>query len=157
MRVVTKQVDRLPGAETASVEFSRLVTFYRDPPQEELSLDEFEQFAIDRLCLLRSIEQAQIRCTEEAELTKKIDQALNKYMPWKANSSTLAADQRKDVASHFILRLAYCRTEDLRRWLRDTETTLFKHKLRVMNQYPGQMKVFLRSNGIHFDEVDSRL
>ena len=38
-----------------------------------------------------------------------------------ADESTL-----KDQASHFVLRLAYCRTEDLRRWFLGQESELFR-------------------------------
>lgn len=34
----------------------------------------------------------------------------------------------KDRLSHHALRLAYCRTEDLRRWFLTQECELFKHK-----------------------------
>ena len=37
-------------------------------------------------------------------------------------------DVRKDEVSHFALRMAYCRTDELRRWFLQNECTLFKHK-----------------------------
>jgi DNA primase large subunit len=38
-------------------------------------------------------------------------------------------DPAKDVISHFVLRLAYCRTEDLRRWILAQEVALLKWRL----------------------------
>ena len=39
--------------------------------------------------------------------------------------------QWKDAVSHFVLRLAYCRTEDLRRWFLQHECELFKSRFRT--------------------------
>ena len=43
--------------------------------------------------------------------------------------------QWKDAVSHFVLRLAYCRTEDLRRWFLQHECELFKSRFR--NELPA--------------------
>lgn len=34
--------------------------------------------------------------------------------------------QMKDVLSHFFLRMAFCQTEELRRWFLSQESTLFR-------------------------------
>lgn len=41
-------------------------------------------------------------------------------------------DPKVDIASHFILRAAYCRSEDLRRWFLNQEGHLFKHRLEFL-------------------------
>jgi hypothetical protein len=54
---------------------------------------------------------------------------LDKYLPLEANSSSstkLFAERQKDHYSHFILRLAFASTEDLRRRFARVETMLFR-------------------------------
>ena len=65
----------------------------------------------------------------------------------------LSANQRKDQISHFILRLAYCRTEELRRWFLTHEIALLKHRLRTLPD--NEMNSFMYANGMKYDVVST--
>src|ERR1700709_394053 len=59
---------------------------------------------------------------------------LEKYLSLHANSSrssTLQEERRKDHYSHFILRLAFSSTEDLRRRFSRLETMLFRLRYKL--------------------------
>lgn len=48
---------------------------------------------------------------------------------FRRKSSSKGERKKMDVASHFILRAAYCSTEDLRRWFLQQECQLFQYRL----------------------------
>lgn len=50
------------------------LSFYMDPPTEELTLDEFELLSLDRLQLLRSIEMLKTRGFEDLEFNRKVQE-----------------------------------------------------------------------------------
>jgi hypothetical protein len=52
----------------------RLLSLYNEAPQEELTLDEFELYSLDRLQLLRGIEALRTKGYEGAELEAKMSQ-----------------------------------------------------------------------------------
>jgi DNA primase large subunit len=132
------RVDKL---QKVRISANQLVSLYDDAPQEELTLDEFELFALDRLQLLRGIEILQARGHDGKEFSDKLGVLETKHMPLRtrgdnvvADRSGRTADQRKDQVSHFILRLAYCRTEELRNWFCKYECVLLKHRLDKMSE-----------------------
>lgn len=114
-------------------QYPSTLSMYSLPPLDEIGLYEFETFALDRLQVLRAVETARIRCKSDEEISKFIDPVLQKHLPLKRNSrltsqaaKTLFEERRRDHISHFILRLAYCKNEDLRRWFIKQEAALFK-------------------------------
>ena len=60
-----------------------------------------------------------------------------------AKSKELLAERHKDHVSHFVLRLAFSRTEELRRRFLYAETTLFRWKLET--EHIAEREAFLRS------------
>jgi len=77
--------------------------------------------------VLRKIEELKTRNLHGEKYSSQLDKTLNECFPM--NTDEREATKRADVASHFILRAAYCRTEDLRRWFLTQECALFKHEI----------------------------
>lgn len=79
---------------------------------------------------------------------------LNKYLPLRSNSSrsqSLQDERKKDHYSHFILRLAFSATEDLRRRFSRLETMLFR--LRFKDDDLRERQEFVRSLNLEWEEV----
>ncbi|KAI5351916.1 hypothetical protein L3X38_004807 [Prunus dulcis] len=103
---------------------------YRSAPALEVRLEEFELFALDRLRVLKGISDALSRGRKPEEMEKlAIDL-------WKTNMRHPQASEviNKDIISHFVLRLVYCRTEDLRKWFLSMETALFRYRFKREKQ-----------------------
>jgi DNA primase large subunit len=57
-------------------------------------------------------------------------------------------ERKKDNLSHFILRLAYCKSEDLRRWFLQHECELFKY--RFDTESGEDINKFLQANNMKY-------
>ena len=75
-------------------------------------------------------------------------------MPLRQDAKYREQDTKRDHVSHFIMRLAYCRTEDLRRWFREQELTLFRYRLETtINTSKDALREFMEDNGMRYEEV----
>ncbi|KAH7339642.1 DNA primase large subunit [Rhizoctonia solani] len=120
----------LPTVETHSaLKYPYRLNFYDDPPLCNVTLEEFETWAIQRLRVLAEIESCNVR-NRTFDDTKLVALAqLKKHLPLSSTSAISVnrdLERKRDHVSHFVLRLAFCRTEELRRRFVKAETTLFK-------------------------------
>jgi DNA primase large subunit len=79
--------------------------------------------------VLAELEACSFRNRSPAETAAHRKPLLDKYLPLSSSSSnspSLQAERQKDHYSHFILRLAFASTEDLRRRFSRVETMLFR-------------------------------
>ena len=119
--------------------------------------------------VLRKIEELKTRNVTGDAFRKSLDKTISENLTSSAESASMdlkpnskaANEDRKrlDIASHFILRAAYCKTEDLRRWFISQETFLFKFQLeKIADASASTQKLmkFLKQNDLHFDVVSER-
>ncbi|QLQ80182.1 hypothetical protein HG537_0D01830 [Torulaspora globosa] len=109
--------------------YASKLSFYELPPQGEITLDQFEVWAIDRLKILLEIESCVSRNKNMKEIEAIIKPHLQKTMPF--NMDNLEA-KKKDYYSHFILRLCFCRSQELREKFVRAETLLFKLRFNML-------------------------
>ncbi|CAH2351769.1 DNA primase large subunit [[Candida] railenensis] len=128
--------------------YNTRLSFYDIPPIDEITLEEFETWAIDRLKILIEIESCGLRSKSLRETEQVIKPLLLKYLPLNPNPSSSAsppasviAERKKDHYSHFILRLVFCRTEDLRRKFIKNELVLFKIRYNMLQ--PKEQREFI--------------
>lgn len=86
---------------------------YDRPPTEDITLEEFETCAIDRLYVLSEIESCYARNRPFEELRKITKLQCDKHVPLDHNSAITKdrdSQRKKDITGHFVLRLAFCRS-----------------------------------------------
>lgn len=121
------------------------LTMYTDWPLTEVPLSEFEDLAVERVELFRVLEQASVKgprifseewrqCIKEDLLHKNLKKFLRLTNGMGGQSELDVQARRADHVSHFILRMSYCRSEDLRKYFLARELEWFK--LRYMAQTP---------------------
>ena len=76
-----------------------------------MTIEEFETSALDRLRILAEIESCAARNRTLDEIKQTVTGLCNKYMPLKPdNPAEYSQQKNRDVLSHFVLRLAFCRS-----------------------------------------------
>ncbi|CAG8448342.1 11588_t:CDS:2 [Acaulospora colombiana] len=63
------------------------LNFYTYPPLENITIEEFETFALDRLQVLKAIEGATLREKSEEQVVKSVNEVADKYMPLHSNDA----------------------------------------------------------------------
>ncbi|XP_017475803.1 PREDICTED: DNA primase large subunit [Rhagoletis zephyria] len=165
-RKTRPRLDRKPQFENLEAQYPHNVALYRFPPTEDIKIHDFEDLALERLKVLRILEQAtskNLRFLSD-EWKESVNAELNReglkgYLRLCTNSSANSTAnstkyelelqaRRRDYISHFILRLAYCRTEELKRWFLTREMELFKYKFSSMSS--TDIKHFLDLNKLEY-------
>uniref|UniRef100_A0A034W7G2 DNA primase large subunit n=1 Tax=Bactrocera dorsalis TaxID=27457 RepID=A0A034W7G2_BACDO len=165
-RKTRARVVRKPQYENLEIKYPHNVALYRTPPIEDIKINEFEDLALERLKVLRILEQANSKNLrflsdewKESVNTELNREGLRGYLRLcMGNSVNPSTDsnkyeqelqaRRRDYISHFILRLAYCRTEELKRWFLTREMELFKYKFSSMSS--TDIKHFLELNKLEY-------
>ncbi|KAI8100419.1 hypothetical protein M9435_006903 [Picochlorum sp. BPE23] len=119
-----------------------MVSMYDEAPDGDISLEEFERFAVDRLHVLRGIEDLKARNYKGDELLDRIVKLAQVHLKDATKESTM----RKDVASHYVLRLAFCQTEDKRKWFLNQECELFRARFKDM--LSSDQRAFIEQHGL---------
>ncbi|KAF8580894.1 DNA primase, large subunit [Ramaria rubella] len=133
----SRDMRAVPGARDAKASYGDIHTlkykhrlnFYDVPPREDITLEDFEIWAIDRLRVLGEIESSFVRNRGYDEMRSVTNLQCKKYLPLNSNSAISVdreAERKKDHVSHFVLRLAFCRSEELRYRFIKAEMMLFR-------------------------------
>ena len=93
--------------------------------------------------MLRRIDVLQARGVKGDKFDKEINKAdLEQLFHNGNNNNNNGSYNSKDHISHYILRMAYCQTEELRRWFLTNESILFK--IRFQTSKAADVDHFLR-------------
>lgn len=120
----------------------------------DITLDEFETCALDRLRVLTYVESLSHRGLPPAQFSSTLGAYLKLHGPLNSNTArtaNLESERRRDEIGHWVLRLAFSRSPDLRARFVRAETTLFKHRYETDDA--SERAMFLRSLKLNSTEV----
>ncbi|CEP23957.1 PRI2 [Cyberlindnera jadinii] len=141
-----------PNAYLANVYNNSKLTFYTLPPVGEITLDEFETWAIDRIKILNEIESCAARNKSYKEIESIVAPMIQQTLPLNStNVEKLNRERQKDYYSHFILRLCFSRSQELRTKFLKNETTLFKIRYNQLTN--AEQQQFVKSLNLPWDFI----
>uniref|UniRef100_A0A8I5TN82 DNA primase large subunit n=1 Tax=Pongo abelii TaxID=9601 RepID=A0A8I5TN82_PONAB len=143
---------RLAG-DQRNASYPHCLQFYLQPPCENISLIEFENLAIDRVKLLKSVENLGVSYMKGTEqYQSKLESELRKLkFSYRENLEDEYEPRRRDHISHFILRLAYCQSEELRRWFIQQEMDLLRFRFSILPK--DKIQDFLKDSQLQFEAI----
>ncbi|XP_044913626.1 DNA primase large subunit isoform X2 [Felis catus] len=144
------------GGDQRNACYPHSLQFYLEPPSENISLIEFESLAIDRVKLLKTVENlgvSHVKGTEQYQ--SKLEAEIRRLkFSFRENVENEYERRRRDHISHFILRLAYCQSEDLRRWFIQQEMDLLRFRFSILPK--DKIQSFLKDSHLHFEALTAR-
>ncbi|KAE9414058.1 hypothetical protein Angca_006721, partial [Angiostrongylus cantonensis] len=153
---IRSNVAKIKASNATRSEYSCNLQLYLTPPSEQINIDEFDEIAIERVKVLKVVEDIKERHTWGSdEFKSAMTRELSKLMPIAAGTCMavdLERGRRRDVIGHFILRLAFCRSPESTKWLINQEVDLFR--FRFLNESRMNIINFLKQNDINLDLVD---
>ena len=149
-----------------SVPQGSYIPYYDAYPENlTISLEMFQSLAMERLKILKTIEQVLARlntslATAASSKKDEIEKLFRKELKEKLNhlkvssdllfllspspssqfiifpsfTGTSSLDLQNDIISHYILRLAFCPSEEERRWFITQELELFRYRFQVLTK-----------------------
>lgn len=155
-----KKSGRSAKSKKPNVLFGHNLQFYKIPPNGEISLQEFEDYAVDRLKVLKAVEVTGIRLIRNSDeyklkLTDELKKTALGHDLLRTDKKDDKEFRQRDLVSHFILRLAYCRSEELRRWFMQQELDLFR--FRFLRENADSRDDFLRENNLNYEPISDNV
>ncbi|CAK4030642.1 DNA primase large subunit [Lecanosticta acicola] len=153
-RAVAPRKQQFGSAKYVEQDYPHRLNFYVIPPTGDVTLEEFEEWAIARLKVLAELEACQFRNKTPEETAEYMRPILNKHLPLSTNSSRNSEsplEREKDHYSHWTLRLAFASTLDLRQRFARLETQLFK--LRMQQEDLRERREFIGSLPMSWETV----
>jgi len=129
---------------------------YNQAPDGKIDFDEFATLALERFSILQIVENVGTRHIKGvADYMTKLDTEFRKNGFLKSilcnpKDGVDDSDLTKDITSHFILRMAFCGTEELKRWFMQQEVDLFRFKLQKVSTESQIVTNFLQDNNLQY-------
>ncbi|CAG2164772.1 unnamed protein product [Oppiella nova] len=145
------------------------INFYTIPPFGKISLEESEDMVAERLNLLmvcdemlKNLEKTSnfkrnktyFESLENRLLNAESKNEKNFYAMGKQKSKNMEVinARRRDQISHFLLRIYYCRSDELKKWFISRECEILRARL-MDNSITADLPSILAKNGFNFQEV----
>lgn len=145
------------GEQKKRLKYPLRVQLYDKPPEDDISLEEFYLLGKKRMEVLRAVERAAHQEGWKDKPLKEFSEHFSEHSirgprPSQEDINKQDECRRKDHISHYILLLAYCRTEELRRWFLTQETELFKYRLHQSRSERNELLQYYK-NDLHFEQA----